>query len=359
MVAHIRGLAVTRKRWLSEQEFQQGVALCQAVPGATAMQCAAYVGLRVGGMSGAVSSYVGFGLPAFLLMLSLSVAYEHTAGHVAAASVLVGLRALVVALVGHAAWTFGRLSLKGWREAVVALAAGILFFAGGNPFGIVVAAALTGALVLRTGAPAPWPAATPASGGWRALHSPALLAALGTALLAFLALTDARLAVLGYVMMKVDVFAFGGGFASMPLMYREVVEARHWLPAAVFMDGIALGQVTRGPIVITGTFVGYHVAGLPGALVATACILSPSLLVIVLVEPWFRRLRSSVAFQGASRGLILSFVGLLGSVTAQFALVLPWSPSTVVLAVTALAALLFGVDVLLVVAGAVLWSALV
>jgi hypothetical protein len=85
----------------------------------------------------------------------------------------------------------------------------------------------------------------------------------------------------GLVMMKVDAFAFGGGFASVPLMYQEVVAARNWMPATAFMDGIALGQVTPGPIVITATFVGYQVAGLVGAAVGTVFIFLPSLLVLV------------------------------------------------------------------------------
>jgi chromate transporter len=102
-------------------------------------------------------------------------------------------------------------------------------------------------------------------------------------LLVALFLLDRRLTTLGLVMMKVDLFAFGGGFASVPLMYQEVVGIRQWLPASVFMDGIALGQVTPGPIVITATFVGHQVAGLAGATVGTVFIFLPSLLMVVLV----------------------------------------------------------------------------
>ena len=139
MVAYIKRLAVTRKGWLSEDDFQQGVALCQAVPGATAMQCAAYVGLRVRGLRGAVLAYIGFGLPAFLLMLSLSIAYRDAVQLQPVTSILGGLRALVVALVANATWVFGRSSVKSFREAMICLAAAALFFLGGSPFLILVA----------------------------------------------------------------------------------------------------------------------------------------------------------------------------------------------------------------------------
>ena len=357
MVAYIKRLAVTRKKWLPEEEFQHGVALCQAVPGATAMQCAAYVGLRTRGLSGAIAAYVGFGLPAFVLMLSLSIAYQHALHLHAVTSTLAGLRAIVVALVGYSAWTFGRSSVKRLREGAIGLATAALFFVGGSPFLIVVAAGLAGTLLLRgqvQGAGSAPPAA-----GWRSLRSPAVIAAFGSVLVVALFLLDRKLMALGLVMMKVDAFAFGGGFASVPLMYQEVVAARSWVPATAFMDGIALGQVTPGPIVITATFVGYQVAGLVGAAVGTVFIFLPSLLVLVLAEPWFRRVRSSALLQGASRGLVLSFVGLLLSVTIQFARLTAWNIPSAIIAGLALLALLRKVDVLWVVLGGALVSALV
>jgi chromate transporter len=359
IVTYIERLAVARKGWLAEDDFQQGVALCQAVPGATSMQCAAYVGLRVRRLPGAVAAYVGFGLPAFLLMLALSIAYQRV-GHIpAVTSMLAGLRALVVALVANAAWTFGRSLVKGFGKGAICLATAVLFYLRISPFLIVLVAALAGALLLRTPMLAEPVQSPPQAAGWRSLRSPALLLALGAALLGSLLLLDRQLATLGFVMMKVDMFAFGGGFASVPLMFREVVHARGWMAAHVFMDGIALGQVTPGPIVITATFVGQQVAGPLGALVGTVCVFSPSLFVLVLVEPWFRSLRRSVIFQGATRGVELSFVGLLASVTIQFARVTPWNGPSAILAALALTALLLKVDVLWVVLGGALVSALV
>jgi len=98
MVAYIRDLAVGKKRWLSEESFRDGTALCQSIPGATAMQTAAYVGLRVRGVRGALATFVGFGLPAFLLMLGLSRIYEVSRNIHLVASAFGGLQVMVVAL---------------------------------------------------------------------------------------------------------------------------------------------------------------------------------------------------------------------------------------------------------------------
>ncbi|MEW5981831.1 MAG: chromate transporter [Acidobacteriota bacterium] len=132
MVAYIGDLAV-RRGWLSKDDFQIGVALCQAVPGATAMQSAAYVGFRARGLAGAVSTYAGFGLPAFVLMTALSMAYREAVDLAVVTFALTGLRALVVALVANAVWSFGRSTLKGWRDGALALPTGALFFGELHP----------------------------------------------------------------------------------------------------------------------------------------------------------------------------------------------------------------------------------
>lgn len=359
MVAYIKRLAVTRMKWLPEEEFQHGVALSQAVPGATAMQCAAYVGLRTRGLGGAVAAYVGFGLPAFVLMLSLSIAYQHAVQLHAVTSILTGLRAIVVALVANSAWVFARSSVKRVREGAICLASALLFFLGFNPFLIVVVAGLVGALLLRGSSQQQARKPVSPASAWGSLRSPALVVAFGSALLVALLLIDRKLMTLALVMMKVDAFAFGGGFASVPLMFQEVVGARSWVPANVFMDGIALGQVTPGPIVITATFVGHQVAGVAGAVVGTVFVFLPSLFVLVLADPWFRKLRASVLFQGASRALVLSFVGLLVSVAIQFVRLTSWSVPSAVIAGVAMVALLRKVDVHWVVLGGAAASALV
>lgn len=134
MVAYIGRLAVVERRWIDEDDFRLGTALCQAVPGSTSMQAAAYVGLRTRGLGGAVAAYVGFGLPAFSLMLAMSLAYDRAVAVHAVTAALAGLRALVVAIVVNAAWTFGRSAIHTVGGAALAATAAVLFLGGGSPF---------------------------------------------------------------------------------------------------------------------------------------------------------------------------------------------------------------------------------
>jgi chromate transporter len=350
MVAYIRDLAVRKKQWLSDESFQNGAALCQSIPGATAMQTAAYVGLRAGGPWGALASFVGFGLPAFLLMLVLSAIYERTHELQAVMSAFRGLQVIVIALMANAALDFGRRTIGDWRDALLTVGAALFLGFHGSPIIAIAAAAALGVLICR----GPNPNSVPASGAgnemvcrnWTVVAGIVLAIAAG-----FLALFSlaARLFDLSTLMMKVDLFAFGGGFASVPLMMHEVVDKRQWMDARTFMDGIALGQVTPGPIVITATFVGYQVAGVLGAIAGTVGIFAPSFLMVLIAVPFIDRLQYSVWFRRALRGVLASFIGLLLAVTVHFGMAAQWSVPAVVLVVAAFTALRFKLDILWVV----------
>jgi len=355
MVAYIGRMAVEKKQWLTKESFEAGVALCQSIPGATAMQTVAYVGLRAGGPSGALAAFVGFGLPAFVLMLALAAVYHQTRDLAPVLAAFRGLHVVVVALIANAAFNFGLSSLRNWRDALLATGAAAFLVLHGNPIVAIVGAAALGLLLYRVVASheAEWPAEA-ADGPRRPLRFAAGLVACVAAGVATLFFLDRMLFALALLMLKIDLFAFGGGFASVPLMLHEVVDARAWLDSQTFMDGIALGQVTPGPIVITATFVGYQVAGLTGAVVGTLSIFTPSFLMVLATVPYFDRLHRSLFFRRALRGVLVSFVGLLAAVAVNFALAISWSIPAAILAVAALVALRLKVDILLIVlAGAI------
>jgi len=354
MVAYIKQTIVKKKGWLGEESFKRGLALCQTIPGATAMQTCAYVGLELRGVLGAAAAFLGFGLPAFLLMLGLSVLYVELRSLPAALSVFAGLRVLIVAIMANATLGFGRSNLKRWRDAIVLASAAAAFWFGVNPILVVLASALLGILLsigdkVEAGKAPPPKSLAPAR---------AVLVVAGFAALALLIMFLARpkLAGLSLLMMKIDLFAFGGGFASVPLMLHEIVDVRHWLDQKVFMDGIALGQITPGPIVITSTFVGYLTQGALGALVATASIFFPSFMLVVIIAPFFARLNAKPLFRKAVTGILSSFVGLLISTTLHMGMAIPWTLPSAILAVAAFAALLLRVDILWVVLGGGLLS---
>jgi len=126
-------------------------------------------------------------------------------------------------------------------------------------------------------------------------------------------------------------------------MYQEAVghPERDWLTPKEFVDGLALSQVTPGPVIVTGTFIGYRVGRLPGALLATTCLLLPSALLLVLLAPHFAELRRLEVVQSAVRGLLAAFIAMLLFVLAQVAksaFIAPWAPIASLVAIAALRA---------------------
>ena len=351
MVAYIRELSVHRKKWLGEETFKDGVALCQSVPGATAMQTAAYVGLRARGIPGAFASYTGFGLPAFILMVIFSSIYMDAHALPQVVSLFSGLQVIVVAIIANATFSFGKGTLKHTRDYMLSVLSAALFGAGVSPFAVIAGSALAGILLYR-GDYAFRAAEAPGAG--KSLKKTGLLFLAAALWLVFLFLADKRLFSLSALMMRIDIFAFGGGFASLPLMMREIVEVRGWLDYKTFMDGIALGQVTPGPIVITAAFIGYQLYRLAGAAAATVSIFTPSFLMVVAVTPFFDRLKTSRYFLRAIKGILASFAGLLFYVAVKFGLAVPWDAARTAFGFAALIALVRKTNILYVVlAGAV------
>ena len=353
MVAYIRKMAVEQNRWLDAASFRDGVALCQTIPGATAMQVSAYVGFRARGMMGAFASFAGFGLPAFVIMVVLSALYVQTQALPTVVSAFNGLQAIIVAIVANAAVTFGRSSLKTWRSAAIAAIGAGMFALTVSPFLVILFAALLGLVLFQRQAVSSTMIA--AEDKVRPPKALLVLGALVAVAFAVPFLVQPSLLDLSALMVRIDLFAFGGGFASVPLMFHEIVEVRSWMDGPTFLNGIALGQVTPGPIVITATFVGYLLYGIVGAVVATLSVFLPSFLMVVGVVPYCDRLRSSPVFNRVIVGVLASFVGLLVTVTARFAFDVPWDPLRLLLAGSAFVALLLKVDILWVVlAGTVL-----
>jgi chromate transporter len=342
MIAYIRKRVVAEKRWLNPDTFQGGVALCQAIPGATVMQMAAYIGLQLQGVPGAIVSFVGFGLPAFILMLAMSAVYSQTHELPALVAIFSGLQAVIVGVIANATITFGKASLKGWKDWVIAVVAAGLFGFKINPFFIVAVSALLGMALHRGLKQKSMP--------FKSIQS--TIRSLGLLLLFFVLFFGvlfyfrAELFQLTLLMSKIDLLAFAGAFGSVPLMFHEIVEARNLLDAPTFMNGIVLGQFTPGPIVITATFVGYLLHGLLGAFVASVGIFTPSFLILVGVAPWFDKLRASDWFNRSIRGILCSFVGLLFAVTIQFGWNIHWGWPHIAIACGTLGALLYSVDLL-------------
>jgi chromate transporter len=354
IVPHIHRMVVHRKKWLEDETFRHGIAICQTIPGAISMNAAAFAGLRIRGIAGAAVSYIAFGLPAFILILVLSILYVTFSSLPALVSLFTGLKLVVIAIMAEATLSYGRNTIVSWREIIITLLAAILFTAGMNPILVIVISAILGIVLFirRTIGLS----SIKTDNSTYSLKPLIYMLAAGLLGLLAMAIFNPHLLTLSLVMFRIDLFAFGGGYTSIPLMFHEVVEVRHWLTESVFLDGMVLGQITPGPIGMTAAFVGFMTHGFAGAIIATISMLLPSFILLVAVVPYFDKMNKSAYFNKAMYGILCSFAGLLLAVTMQFAAGIEWSIIPLVFTAAAFVVLLFKVDILWVVLGGAIIS---
>ena len=200
----------------------------------------------------------------------------------------------MVAIILNACITFGRPILKDWKVICVAILSFVAFFLRWNFVLIFVLAAIAG-LLLRP--KLPQTKTSPSAGGSsqnvkeKEFLIIVLLAAVICVVLVLSYFIDPNITTLSLSLSKIGALAFGGGFTAIPLIQYEMVDRFHWLSTKEFLDGIALGQVTPGPVLITATFVGYKVSGFLGAFMATLGIFFPSFFILVLLIPYHDRLK--------------------------------------------------------------------
>jgi len=325
IVAQIRRVTVLKKKWLSEAEFEESLAFCQTLPGPIACQTAAHIGWRLHGGLGAFLALVFYDLPAFLLMLALSAAYFMFGQLPVVKAIFVGLGAVVVGIVADSILSMAKPALKDWRGLLILAGAAAGFFTRQPTLLVLLGSALVG-LPLTWSLQPKLEAAHPAEGGVPRRKARAktigwvfLLGVLFSAAVLSSGLIIHDLPALGAAMTKVNLLAFGGGYTAIALMYQQTVESRGWLTPKEFVDGLALGQVTPGPVIMTSTFIGYRVGGIWGSLLATFCVFWPSALLLVLLAPEFERLKRIRAIAAMVRGLLAAFVAMLFFVLWQVA----------------------------------------
>ena len=168
------------------------------------------------------------------------------------------------------------------------------------------------------------------------------------AALAFVVLffVERKLFDLAAMMFRIDLFAFGGGFASVPLMFHEIVEVRSWMDGANVLKWNCFGADYSGTDRDNRDVRGLYALRPDWCMVATVSVFLPSFLIVIGVTPYFDRLRNSAYFAGAIRAILCSFVGLLLTVTFRFASNIPWDIPRVLLAAAAFVALLFKVEII-------------
>jgi chromate transporter len=231
------------------------------------------------------------------------------------------LGAVVVAIILNACITFGRSVLKDWKVIFIAALSFFAFFFQWNFVLIFVLAAVAG-FALRPKTPtmkAGPPGKAPMEGRKEKEYLIVVLLAAFICLALILSyLVDPKITSLSLNLSKIGALAFGGGFTAIPLIQYEMVDRFQWLSTKEFLDGIALGQVTPGPILITATFIGFKISGLLGAFMATLGVFFPSFFILVLLIPYHDRLRGVERVRMMEQGVLGSFIGMLALVLYNF-----------------------------------------
>jgi chromate transporter len=344
-VSLLRDLMVRRKGWMDGRAFEDANAACSLLPGPSSTQLAIFCAYRVGGPPGAVIGGLGFIVPAVVMVLALSVLFLSSAPPEWVWGAGAGAGAAVAAVAVRAGGELIRPSYEhamaghGHRLRWLAyLVAGIAAAIAIGPYLVLVLVACGLFEVLRrtrTG--------RDAVASW----SPAALLT-GAA-------STGGIGALAWTAFKVGALSFGGGFVIIPLMQGDAVDVYHWMTDAQFLNAVALGQVTPGPVVATVTAVGYAAHGVGGALLAAAVAFAPSFSFILLGGGRFERLRGNDRARGFLDGAGPAAIGaILGSaVTLAGALSENWQIGVLAGAAVALLVVRRGVAETLVLAGAV------
>jgi chromate transporter len=301
---------VEKRRWIPRGEFIDALAATNMVPGPNSTEMAIHVGYRRGGVAGAIIAGVSFIGPAFVLMLALSWAYFRWQDLASVADVFDGIKPAVIAVLTVTLWRLFRSSVKDVPQFALMCGAGALayWYAAWEPLILLAAGGAGVALFLS---PRSYPKLPLLSfAPWPLVLVPIAAAAAFT-------WEPGALVNLAALFLRAGGLLFGGGYVLIPLVEDDVVGRFAWLTRQQFLDGVALGQVTPGPIIITATFVGYGAAGLPGAVVATTAVFAPSFIIAIATARFLDRIRSWTVAQAFLKGVGPAVVGSIAAVSAS------------------------------------------
>jgi len=345
-----------KRKWVTKERFLEGLSVANMVPGATATQLGIFLGYARSGWWGGLIGGLCFVLPAFVIMLGLTVAYASFGVMPVARSALYGLGPVVIGLFAIAIYRLGKSAMGTTPEIAVAVLAAAA--SATTPVGIVAILVLAGlaGLVLfhsrRVSVALPCAVAfvTVLVAAWW-LNGPASGAAVARAAPDPRSLVD-----IGAYFLKVGAFTIGGGLTMIAFIQDQVVGQFGWLTPREFVDGLALGQLTPGPVLMIAAYVGYKVAGASGAVVAATGAFLPSFVIMLVILPALDRVRKLVWMRAMMKGMAPAVIGVLAvSLVRLVPAALPDPFAVAILAATLLALTMTKLGVFkLMIAGAVL-----
>lgn len=299
LIGYMEKELVGARRWVSREDYLEGLALSQLAPGPLAAQLAMYIGWVRGRILGATLVGTAFVLPSFLMVLALSVFYVRFGGLPWMRDVFYGVAAAVIAIIVRSAYRLSRMTLgRDWLLWLLCAAgASVTAVTGLEIIWLFLASGLAVMLIRARPQRLRRPTLT-AIGPWlvTGLHG---AAGGGTLWTIFWYFTQA------------GTFVFGSGLAVVPFLHAGVVERFGWLTERQFLDAVAVAMITPGPVVITVAFIGYLAAGPVGAALAALGVFLPCYLMVVVLAPWFRRIAGNRSIKAFVAGITSSIIGAI------------------------------------------------
>ncbi|MBI4519488.1 MAG: chromate efflux transporter [Gemmatimonadetes bacterium] len=318
-IAMMEAEVVAKRRWLSRQHFLDLVGATNLIPGPNSTEMAIHVGLLRAGWMGLIVAGMSFILPAALITLGFAAAYVRYGSLPEVSPFLEGIQPAVVAVIVGAVWRLTPAAARGPRLWVVGLGVMTAALAGMNEILALLGGGVLGAAWLAGGRGSEFEQrdGQGGTGGGGAGVVGIAVGGLGATQLAVAgaaAGAGISLGSLGLFFLKVGAVLYGSGYVLVSLIEGELVTGRGWLTQQQLLDAVAVGQVTPGPVLTTATFIGYVLAGLPGAVVATGGVFLPSFVFVAGLKPVLPRLRRSALAAVFLDAVNVSAVGLIAAV---------------------------------------------
>jgi chromate transporter len=307
-IAMMRRELVQRKKWISEQEFLDLFGIMNLIPGPSSTETVIAMGYRRAGWPALILAGALFITPAMLMVLGLSWAYVRYGALPAAQWILYGLNPIVIAIIGDALWSLGRVALKSIWLASMCGAAMVLYFRG-----VSIVAIIFGAISLIVVVAI---ARRPGKKSEVAAFAPMAMIAGAVGAAAAIPFTLTRLFL---TFLKIGAVSYGSGYVLLAFLRADFVAHLHWITDKQLLDSIAVGQITPGPVFTSATFIGYLTGGVKGALLATLGIFLPSFFFVAIIFHLYPRLKGSAGARIFLDGINATTVGLMGAVSWQLA----------------------------------------
>ncbi len=332
LAGHMQKDLVEERRWVSKQDYLEGLAFAQLSPGPLAAQLAMYLGWLHAGITRATLVAVAFILPSFLMVLGVAALYVHFGSLSWIQGMFYGIGAAVIAIIVRSAIKLVRTTVgKDWLLWTIFTVLAIT--TAWTKSEIIWLFVLCGFIAMVVKAPPRLSArATPLM----------FLGGLNPLLAGIHGIADATtVAALSLFFLKAGAFVFGSGLAIVPFLYGGVVTKVQWLTERQFVDAVAIAMITPGPVVITAAFIGYLVAGLIGAVVAGLAVFAPPYFIVLLGAPYYRRFAQNPQVKAFVQGVTAAAVGAIAGAAYILARRSLIDITTVIIGVTALAILMY------------------